>query len=175
MGGQAGSPAVADGAAGEHAETVALVTGASSGIGRAAAEFLAARGASVVVCSAGPGEARAVAGAMAGRGLAAVPAIADVRDQDSVATAVRIAVDAFGGLDTLVTSAGIQAYGTVTDTDEQTWDNVFAVNVKGVFLAARAALPQLRRSRRGAIVIVSSVQATVTRPAWRPTRRARGR
>lgn len=156
---------VAEGAqaspAGDHAGSVALVTGASSGIGRAVAELLAAQGASVVVCSADAAAARAVAGAITARGLAAMPSVADVRDQESVAAAVRTAVEGFGALDTLVTSAGIQAYGTVTDTDEQTWDDVYAVNVKGVFLTARAALPHLRLSPRGAIVVISSVQAMV--------------
>jgi NAD(P)-dependent dehydrogenase (short-subunit alcohol dehydrogenase family) len=153
---------MAGGEAGDHAGSVALVTGASSGIGRAVAELLAAQGASVVVCSVDSGEARSVADAITERGLAAVAVGADVRDQDSVAAAVQTAVDTFGSLDTLVTCAGIQAYGTVTTTDVQTWDDVFAVNVRGVFFAARAALPQLRRSPRGAIVIVSSVQAMVS-------------
>jgi NAD(P)-dependent dehydrogenase (short-subunit alcohol dehydrogenase family) len=138
----------------DHARSVALVTGGSSGIGRAVAELLAGQGASVVVCSVDGAEAGAVADAMT--------APADVRDAGSVLAAVQAAVDAFGALDTLVTCAGIQAYGTAADTDEQTWDEVFAVNVKGVFLAARAALPHLRRSARGAIVIVSSVQALAT-------------
>jgi NAD(P)-dependent dehydrogenase (short-subunit alcohol dehydrogenase family) len=150
------------GEAGDHAGSVAVITGASSGIGRAVAELLAAQGASVVVCSVDSGEARSVADAITARGLAAVPAAADVRDQDSVAAAVQTAVDVFGALDTLVTCAGIQAYGTVTDTDVRAWDDVFAVNVRGVFLAARAALPHLRRSPRGAVVIVSSVQAFAT-------------
>ena len=146
----------------EHAGSVALVTGGSSGIGRAVAELLAAEGASVAVCSVDAAEAGVVAGAITSRGGSAVPAAADVRDPRSVEAAVAAAVTAFGSLDILVTCAGIQAYGTAADTDDATWDEVFAVNVKGVFFAARAALPHLRRSDRGAIVIVSSVQALAT-------------
>lgn len=146
----------------DHADSVALVTGGSSGIGRAVAELLAAEGASVAVCSVDAAESAAVAEAITGRGDAALSVPADVRDPDSVAAAVQAVVDTFGSLDTLVTCAGIQAYGTVADTDEQAWDEVFALNVKGVFLAARAALPHLRRSTRGAIVVVSSVQALAT-------------
>lgn len=153
---------MAESAQGEHAGSVALVTGGSSGIGRAVAELLAARGAAVAVCAIERAEAAEVAGAITARGLTAAAVPADVRDEVSVAAAVRAAVDTFGSLDTLVTSAGIQAYGTVTDTDAKAWDDVFAVNVKGVFLAARAALPHLRRSPRGAIVVVSSVQALAT-------------
>jgi NAD(P)-dependent dehydrogenase (short-subunit alcohol dehydrogenase family) len=146
----------------DHAGSAALVTGGSSGIGRAVAELLAAGGASVAVCSVDADEAGVVAGAIAGRGLVAVSVAADVRDSRSVAKAVERTVAAFGSLDILVTCAGIQSYGTAADTDDETWDDVFAVNVKGVFVAARAALPYLRRSARGAIVIVSSVQALAT-------------
>jgi NAD(P)-dependent dehydrogenase (short-subunit alcohol dehydrogenase family) len=142
-----------------HTGSVALVTGASSGIGRAVAELLAAEGASVTVSSVDPDGARAVADGITGQGLAAMSVVADVSDQRSMARAVKITVETFGSLDTLVTCAGIQSYGTVTDTDEETWDEVFAVNVKGVFFAARAALPYVRQSTRGAIVVVSSVQA----------------
>lgn len=145
-----------------HAGSVALVTGGSSGIGRAVAELLAVEGASVAVSSVDAGGACAVADAMTGQGLAAMSVAADVCDQRSITRAVKATVDTFGSLDTLVTCAGIQSYGTVTDTDEEAWDEVFAVNVKGVFFAAKAALPHVRQSSRGAIVIVSSVQALAT-------------
>ncbi|MET9217445.1 SDR family NAD(P)-dependent oxidoreductase [Streptomyces sp. NPDC088197] len=144
----------------EHAGRVALVTGGSSGIGRAAAELLAASGAAVAVCGVDADDTEKTAAAIAEAGGRALPVVADVSDPDAVAAAVARTVSEYGGLDVLVTSAGIQRYGTVADTDEKTWDEVFAVNVKGVFLTARAALPHLRRSASGgSVVVVSSVQS----------------
>lgn len=146
----------------EHDGRVALITGGSSGIGRAVAELLARQGAAVAVNSADPAAAREVVAKITGSGGRAVTAVADVTDPAAVHAAVDDVAEQFGGIDILVTSAGIQRYGTITDTTEETWDEVFAVNVKGVFLAVRAGLPHLRRSGSGAIVIVSSVQATAT-------------
>lgn len=147
---------------GEHDGRVVLVTGASSGIGAAAAGLLAAEGASVAVLAFDrPGVDRVVA-EIVGAGGRAVGLVGDVSDAAFVGAAVDSVVEGLGGLDTLVTAAGIQRYGTVADTSEEVWDEVMAVNLKGVFLAARAALPHLRRSGRGSIVVVSSVQAVVT-------------
>ena len=146
---------------GEHDGRVALVTGGSSGIGQAVAELLARQGAAVAVNSADPAATRAVVARITGSGGRAVAAVADVTDPAAVQAAVEGVAGQLGGIDILVTSAGIQRYGTVTSTTDQTWDEVFAVNVKGVFLAARACMPHLRRSC-GAIVIISSVQATAT-------------
>jgi NAD(P)-dependent dehydrogenase (short-subunit alcohol dehydrogenase family) len=147
---------------GQHDGRVALVTGGSSGIGRAVAELLAHEGATVAVNSSDAAAAHGVVEDITAAGGRAVAAVADVADADQVREAVASVVARFGRLDTLVTSAGIQRYGTVTGTSEQTWDEVFGVNVKGVFLAVRAAMPHLRRSGHGAVVIVSSVQATTT-------------
>jgi NAD(P)-dependent dehydrogenase (short-subunit alcohol dehydrogenase family) len=135
---------------------VALVTGGSSGIGRAAAGLLAARGAAVMIGGRDPDEVSRAAGELSGtvRGMAA-----DVTDAAAVANLVAATVSAYGGVDILVTAAGIQRYGTAADTSADEWDEVLAVNVKGCFLAVKYALPHLRVHGGGSIVIVSSVQA----------------
>jgi NAD(P)-dependent dehydrogenase (short-subunit alcohol dehydrogenase family) len=120
----------------------ALVVGGTLGIGRAAAERLASEGAQVVT---------------GGReDDATLPG--DVRDE----AYARALVERCGGLDVLVYTAGVQRYGTVETTDPETWDEVFAINVRGAYLAARAAVPAMRARGGGAIVIVSSVQATAS-------------
>jgi NAD(P)-dependent dehydrogenase (short-subunit alcohol dehydrogenase family) len=131
---------------------VALVTGGSLGIGAAVVERLAAGGASVAYCGVEPVAAGAADGAVHG-------VTADVTDPAAMTAFVDGAVERFGGLDVVVTSAGIQRYGTVEETDEALWDEVLDVNLKGVFLACRAAVPHLRARGGGAIVAVSSVQA----------------
>ncbi|MFF1876354.1 SDR family NAD(P)-dependent oxidoreductase [Leifsonia sp. NPDC058230] len=141
---------------------VALVTGGSQGIGRGAALALAQHGSAVVVHGLDlAGAEQTVAEITAGGGRAAAVA-GPIDDPETTESAVRAALHHFGALDILVTSAGIQRYGDVPSTSLHTWNEVFAVNVTGVFLAAKAALPALRRSGAGAIVIVSSVQATAT-------------
>jgi NAD(P)-dependent dehydrogenase (short-subunit alcohol dehydrogenase family) len=125
-----------------YAGRTALVVGGTLGIGKAAAERLAREGARVVT---------------GGReDDADLPG--DVRDE-SYAQAL---VERCGELDVLVYTAGIQRYGTVETTNPETWDEVFAVNVRGAYLCARAAVPAMRARGGGAIVIVSSVQATAS-------------
>ena len=146
----------------EQAGRVALVTGGSSGIGRGAANELARQGASVVVHGLTQDEATLVVQEIRVAGGTAIAAFGTIDDPQTSINAVRIAVEEFGGLDVLVTSAGIQRYGTVMDTPIEMWDEVFNVNVKGVFLACQAALPEIRKSPAGAIAIIASVQASAT-------------
>jgi NAD(P)-dependent dehydrogenase (short-subunit alcohol dehydrogenase family) len=76
--------------------------------------------------------------------------------------AVQTALDRFGRLDVLVSSVGIQRYGDVVSTPPAVWEEVFAINVTSVYRVAHAALPEIRRSGSGSVVIVASVQATAT-------------
>lgn len=121
---------------------------------------MARRGASVVVHGLALDEAESVAREIRLSGGTAVATAGAIDQADTSERAVQRAVEEFGGLDTLVTSAGVQRYGDVVETTRATWDEVFAINVTGVFLAAHYALPLLRRSSTGSVVIVASVQAT---------------
>jgi meso-butanediol dehydrogenase / (S,S)-butanediol dehydrogenase / diacetyl reductase len=153
----------------ELTRKVALVTGAARGIGRAIAVALARAGCDVVVSDvARPGDgvtpyrlssgedlATTVAAVeAAGRRSAAVPA--DVTVAAEVELLMAEVASRFGGLDVLVANAGIIAAAPVAAMDEATWDRIFAVNVKGVFLCARAAIPLLI-ARGGRIVNIASV------------------
>ncbi|MGA4994637.1 SDR family NAD(P)-dependent oxidoreductase [Nonomuraea bangladeshensis] len=130
---------------------VALVTGGSTGIGRAVVDRLAAGGASVVFCGVDQGAEL--------DGERVVGRVADVRRADQMRDLVELAVSRFGGLDVVVTCAGVQRYGTVEDTPEEVWDEVLDINLKGVYLTCKAAVPRLRERGGGSIVLMSSVQA----------------
>ncbi|WP_433467709.1 SDR family NAD(P)-dependent oxidoreductase [Spirillospora sp. CA-128828] len=141
---------------------VAVVTGGSLGIGRAVVERLARDGAAVVFCGLGEDEVRRAEEELRADGLEVTGVQADVTDAARMDDLVGTAVSRHGGLDVVVTCAGVQRYGTVEETSEELWDEVLGVNVKGVFLACRAAVPELRRRGGGTIVTMSSVQAFVS-------------
>jgi NAD(P)-dependent dehydrogenase (short-subunit alcohol dehydrogenase family) len=138
---------------------VVVVTGGSLGIGRATAEVLARRGARVALCGADDASVERAVGELTADGLAVTGRRADVAVDAEVRELVADAVARYGGVDGLVCSAGIQRYGTVVDTSEEEWDRVLAVNLKGMYLAARHAIPAMLRRGGGAVVNVASVQA----------------
>jgi NAD(P)-dependent dehydrogenase (short-subunit alcohol dehydrogenase family) len=140
---------------------VAVVTGGASGIGLAAARGLLEAGASVTIVGNVEAEVDAAVEALSQLGPAIDGVVADVTDTTALAAAIDQAAVEGGGLDILVTAAGIQRYGDVIETTEEEWDRVIAVNLTGAFLAAKHAMPYLRASGHGSIVMVSSVQAFV--------------
>lgn len=146
----------------EFAGQAALITGGSAGIGLAVARRLASAGAAVAFCGADADGVEQAAAGLRELTPRVLGVVADVSDAARTQAFVADAVAAFGGLDVVVTSAGIQRYGTVEDTSEQLWDEVLDVNLKGVYLTCHATVPELRRRGGGAIVTVSSVQAFAT-------------
>ena len=139
---------------------VALVTGGSAGIGRGAAFSLAADGTAVVVHGLDAAEADQTAAEIVAAGGQAIGMAGPIEDPATSVAAVDLAVEHFGRLDVLVTSAGIQRYGDAVSTPPHTWLDVMAVNVHGVYYAAHAALPHIREQPAGAVVIVASVQGS---------------
>jgi 3-oxoacyl-[acyl-carrier protein] reductase len=143
---------------------VAVVTGASSGIGRAAAIALAGEGASVAVLGRDPGRLEECAQQVRGRGGVALPLIADVRNEGDMGLAVRQALEAFGRIDIHIASAGLGGtHGprAVVQMPAQEWDEIINTNLKGVFLSNRAVLPAMIRQRSGTIINVSSARAAI--------------
>ena len=134
----------------------AIVTGAASGIGRATAELLAAEGAVVVIADIDLAGAEAVATGICERGGQALAVPCDVTRDDDNRNAVAVATSELGGLDILVTCAGIVRRADVVDTTEDDWDRVIAVNLRSVYLAAHHAVPVMAAGGGGVIVTVGS-------------------
>ena len=133
-----------------------IVTGASSGIGRATAARFAAAGAAVLAVGRDEGSLRDVAALVEREGGTAATLAADVTAADAPDRIVAAAVERFGGLTALVNAAGIIATGTVETTTDEQWDVMMDINVRAPFRLMRAAAGALAASR-GAIVNVSSV------------------
>jgi gluconate 5-dehydrogenase len=155
--------------------TTVIVTGATSGLGRAMAEALTDAGARVVITSRSLERAEATARELGG---AAVGLASDVRDDRSVVALVDAVVDRFGGIDLLVNNAGIgmrtvnarfPAYSQpFWEVDPQGFRDVFDTKVAGVFLVARAVVPRMLAAGSGRIVNISMSESTMTRPGFVP-------
>jgi NAD(P)-dependent dehydrogenase (short-subunit alcohol dehydrogenase family) len=143
----------------DFADKVAVVTGGSLGIGRACARRLGAGGAAVVLCGHDHASVEEAVGELREEGLEVQGRRADVRSSAELEALIGLAVESYGGVDVLVNSAGVQRYGDVVDTPEEVWDEVLDVNLKGMYLAAKYCIPQMRRRGGGAIVNIASVQA----------------
>jgi NAD(P)-dependent dehydrogenase (short-subunit alcohol dehydrogenase family) len=141
--------------------TRALVTGASSGIGREVANRFAREGASVAVGGRDPERTQRTVDEIAATGGTAVATLGDVSDVDGAQTVVATAVEGLGGLDAVVSNAGIDVsdWVPVHEWDVETFDEIMRVNLRGPFLVAKFAIPYLLQSGGGSIVHMSSVCA----------------
>jgi 3-oxoacyl-[acyl-carrier protein] reductase len=131
---------------------VAVVIGAARGIGAAIAERLAADGARVVI-----GDTEAEAGTATAERLGGRFVATDISRKDHAEAIVAAAVDGFGRLDILVQNAAIYPWTLIEDIEPEEWDRVMAVNLRGTYLAARAALPAMRAGGGGRMIFTSSI------------------
>ncbi|NDV87907.1 SDR family oxidoreductase [Aurantimonas aggregata] len=140
---------------------VAIITGSGSGIGQETARLFMAEGAVVVVADRDEAAAERVAAELTAAGGTASAIPVDVSVEAEVAAMVATCVERYGRLDILVNNAGYGIAGTVVDTAVADWDALFSVNVRGVFLGCKHAIPVMERQGGGAIVNTASGGAIV--------------
>ena len=140
---------------------VAVVTGAGSGIGRAAATLFAREGATVAVVDLVADAAMETAELIAEAGGRALAVKADVSDMTQVGAAFQKVVDEYGRVDVLYNNAGVNSSGSVIDASEDDWDRCFAVNARGTFVCSQVAARSMVAAGRGSIINQGSVAAVV--------------
>ena len=142
-------------------DKVALITGAGSGMGRVAAQMFAAEGAKVIVAEFGEEAGAETVRMVTDAGGDATYVQADVSLEDDARRMVDAAVERYGRLDVLYNNAGImpEADHSVVDTDVETWDRVMAVNLRGVFLGCKYAIPRMVDGGGGSVINISSFVA----------------
>ncbi len=145
-------------------KTVAIITGGAMGIGRAAAECLARDGCCVMIVDIQEPAARQTAAELEAGNNRVAYCVADIARAEDDERAVQETVSRFGRVDILVNNAGIQTFGGPVDTTENTWDRTMNANLKGHWLMSKAAIPQMLKVGKGAIVNVSSVQGLASQP-----------
>ncbi|WP_412554268.1 SDR family oxidoreductase [Shimia sp. MIT1388] len=145
----------------------AIITGASRGIGAAAARHLASLGANVVLAARSQSELSELTQSILDDGGAARLQVCDVADPTSVDALIKMATDTFGRLDILVNNAGlIDPITSLADSDPAAWSKVLDVNVKGVYHGLRYALPVMRAQGEGTIINISSGAANSFLEGW---------
>jgi 3-oxoacyl-[acyl-carrier protein] reductase len=146
-------------------DRVAIVTGAASGIGAASALAMAREGARVLVVDLNEAGAKGIVEQIEKGGGQAAAARADVTRASDNQAVVEQALARWGRLDVFFANAGVPQWKTdIEEVDEKVFDQIFAVNVKGVWLGAKYALPVMKRQRRGVILITASTSAIRPRP-----------
>ena len=142
-------------------DKVVIVTGGTSGIGEACTRHFAEKGAKVVCASIQDAEGAALAGE-----FDAVDFVhTDVADEESVKSLVTRTLELHGRIDAVHCNAGVWARGLVTEFNEADWNKVMGVNVKGVFLTAKHAIPELERTENGVLLVTTSVASEIGFPA----------
>jgi 3-oxoacyl-[acyl-carrier protein] reductase len=144
-----------------------IVTGGTKGIGKGIAGVFTNLGARVCVIGRNEHDGAAVAEALRGNGGIATFCRGDVKKQQDMEEVVATVAAAFGGVDILCANAGVFPSTPLEEMSESTWDDVFATNLKGMLFSIQAALPHLKKSPAGRIVLTSSITGPLTGyPGW---------
>jgi 3-oxoacyl-[acyl-carrier protein] reductase len=136
---------------------VALITGAAAGIGEGTAHLFAEHGAHVFVLDRDGEGASRTAAAVRAKGGSAFASACDVRQSETIRSAVESALERFGRIDVLINNAGIYPRRLFLEMTEEEWDEMFDINLKGMFRCTKLVAPQMVRQRSGKIVNISSV------------------
>jgi NAD(P)-dependent dehydrogenase (short-subunit alcohol dehydrogenase family) len=147
---------------------VAVITGSSSGIGKAIAEHFASLGAAVVIHGLDARQTDEVADRLRGAGHDALSVSADLRDVDSCRRVVRCAVESRGGVDVLVNNAGDVSRARLEDASVEFWDGMMAVNLRAPFLCLQEAVKSMKTRGGGSIINIGSINAYVGSPKLGP-------
>jgi len=151
----------------EFAGKTAIVTGASRGIGAAAARHLAELGANVVLVARSSAAIEEIAAEIEANGGNAAAVAGDIAAFETIQSAVDVATDRFGGVHVLVNNAGvIDPIARLSDSDPDEWAKVVDINLKGVYFGLRAVIPVMERQGAGTIVNISSGAATGALEGW---------
>lgn len=144
-----------------------IITGASRGIGEAAARKFASLGAKVLLCARSSGDINRIASEINADGGIALALSTDVADYCQVQAAIDLAKSEFGGVDVLINNAGVlEPVARLENSDVAAWDTVIDVNVKGVYYGMRAAVPVMKAAGGGTIITIGSGAATSTLEGW---------
>jgi NAD(P)-dependent dehydrogenase (short-subunit alcohol dehydrogenase family) len=138
---------------------VALITGSASGMGKATALKFAGQGCNIVVNDIHLEKAQEVAEQIQESGREAIAVKADVSDSDDIKSLINQAVEKFGKIDILITNAGAAGGADLEHSDEDEWDRVLALNLKGAFMLCKATVPHMKKQHYGKIIMLSSMGA----------------
>lgn len=136
---------------------VALITGASSGIGRASAIALAKQGATVVVAARRIDKLNELARKIVGMGRESLPVMMDVTKKETITAAVNKSIEMYGKLDILLNNAGVAEFAPFLEMTEEQWDKTIDTNLKGYFLVAQAAVQEMAKHKWGRIINIASI------------------
>lgn len=153
---------------------VAIITGASKGIGWGIAEIFAREGAKVVVVARSEKAGEKTAKKICYQGGDAIFVSCDVSDEEQVKQMVQKSIDTYGQIDILVNNAGVGVYKSVLEATSKDWDRCLNVDLKGVFLCSKYVIPFMQAKGKGAIVNISSVHSHATVNGAAPYAAAKG-